>query len=289
MQADELEASYLDVPATPCLAEVDACGWATTVAVRAGRFVLGVRTNTEAGAEVVSRLFDDRLLEGARPPANLSLWLAPDADGAVGGLHRTYLAHVRMERGRSARRAIDTVWHELDGVDAMAEGRRVFDLTVLVRDGRAHLFPGWLRVAVIDDQRRWERAGFVVLERRWIEVDLASHEVLVPAPVSVQRRDEMASSLAAAEIEIGDDRALHGRIPIASWNVASGAGDAERLGAVVGDLRVGTSEVTAATVRELAVHLGELPSLGVDLEPLGLVNRVERAVSGPSESRSVDG
>ena len=220
-----IDPAYEEVPCTSCISGVDQLGWVEDpVAVSAGGHVLGIRVNLPGARELVEELFADRVAAGDRPDRNYSLWLAPRAEDGVRDLHRVYRTFVRTMRTRSARRALDTLWHELDVRDVRAAGDQpLFDVTVLVRDGVAHLLPGILRSTIVDDLRRWERAGFRLVERGWTLLDLAAGTVVVPAVDHPLTDPQLEERLAALDLDDRDEGpSASGSYPIATWTTDGG-------------------------------------------------------------------
>ena len=197
---------------------MDRLGWAVTVPVRAGDYVLGVRCSSDALARVLQQLFPDRYVPTAEPPANLSVFLAAAAGDGAQEVHRLYRNCGRLVRTRSVRRVFETLWHELDAHDVRAAGRVVLvDVLALVRDGEAYLIPRRYRRDVVDDERRWTRDGFRRVDRRWLEFDAATGTVTVPStdlPV-----DDILASIAS---KLGVEHRAEpptpaGTFPIRSW------------------------------------------------------------------------
>ena len=220
------EPQYLEVTPTSCIAGVDELDWAEgLVAVRAGSHVLGLRANNPQLKELLEDLFAPRLVPDATPDRNFSVWLAPRAsDSGVRDLHRVYRAFVRTMRTRSARRALDSLWHELDVRDIRAAGEwPLFDVAAFVRDGQAHLLPGVLRRTIVDDLRRWEQGGFRLVPRPWLELDLAAGELIVPPPTFALTDEQLADRLYALDLEDRpEEPLLDGRYPIATWTTDGG-------------------------------------------------------------------
>ncbi len=258
---------YLEVPCTSCLRQVDQLAWhEEVVPVSAGGFVLGVRVNAPEVGVLLRELFAERVVPGALPDRNYSLWLSPRADDGVAEIHRLYRTFVRAMRSRSVRRTLDTLWHELDVRDVRAAGvETLFDVTVLVRDAQAHLLPGPLRRAIVDDLRRWERAGFRLVERSWVVLDIAAGEVVVPAPRWPLSAPEISERIAALDV---DDRdagcAVSGRFPIATWTTDGGE---HTTAARVGQAGMQVLDREQRLSPELLVGLSTLlPTVG-DLAP----------------------
>jgi hypothetical protein len=275
--------AYLEVPCTSCIASVDQLGWEEQlVPVAAGGYVLGIRANTAGVADLVRDLFPDRLVAGASPDRNYSLWLAPRADDGVRDLHRLYRTFVRTIRTRSARRAIDTLWHELDTRDVRASGAEpLFDVTVFVRDGEAHVLPGVLRRTVVDDLRRWEQEGFRLVERGWTSVDLATGEIVVPAPRFPISDAELTARLAALSFDDRDEGlTLAGRFPIATWTTGKGGQSAaSRVGQAAMQILDREDHLGPALLGCLAMFLPRVGDLGPRWDGLdglrsGLLRRV---------------
>ena len=60
--------------------EVDRLGWAVTVPLQAGEYVVGVRATAEALGDLLRELFATRLIPDAEPLRNVSVYLAPPAE-----------------------------------------------------------------------------------------------------------------------------------------------------------------------------------------------------------------
>ena len=202
--------------------EVDRLGWAVTVPLRAGNHVLGVRVPSEDAAALVRELFADRYVPDATPPGNLSLWLAPPSTDGAQDLHRLYQTFTRSLRSRSVTRTLAALWHELDARDVRVDGTQLLvDATTLV-DGasRAHLLNRNWRRFVVDDEKRWRRAGLHLVERRWVHLDPQQGTVHAP-PVPEQLTEAALEDRIAA---LGVDHSADGEVrsgtwPIATWTV----------------------------------------------------------------------
>ena len=196
-----------------------------TVPLSAGAYVLGVRVNRSELGAMVRELFRDRLIEGVEPPANLSLFLAASesADG-VQELHRFYVNYSRALRSRSAVRALRALWHELDLRDVEAARERLqLDATVLVRDGHAYVLPARSRKQVVDAERRWRREGFLLVDRRRVDLDPVAGTVSVPPTPLEGGADRLRGQLAHLRIEdVEEPIAASGIYPIAAWVLQPG-------------------------------------------------------------------
>ena len=206
------------------MTEVDRLGWAVTVPLRAGNHVLGVRTNSAEAGELLRELFAERFVPDAEPPANLSLLLAPTAGDGPQPLHRLYVTHRRVLRTRSARRALDALWHELDVRDlAAARQRMLLDATVVVRDGAAHVLPASMRREIVDDRRRWEEEGFEVVDRRLVDLDPMAGTLTIP-PSGLGSEILVEARLAAMAIARRPEASQPaGALPILDWVLPPGA------------------------------------------------------------------
>jgi len=205
--------------------EVDRLGWVVTVPLRAGNYVLGVRANTSAVGDLVRDVFADRVVEEANPPGNISVLLAPVAAEGPQELHRVYLTYARMLRTRSVRRVLEAMWHFLDAYDrqAAADSLQVV-ATVFLAGGRAHLLPADERKQLVDEERQWNREGFVLVDRAALGLDLDDMTVTIPE-CGLEWTDEMNARVAALGL---DDRpagvrSKPGTYPIASWTAAANA------------------------------------------------------------------
>jgi hypothetical protein len=154
-----------------------------TVPLLAGGYVLGVRCSSEGLAELVAELFRHRYRPEAEPPPNLSFAAEPPASGtAPQMLHRLFFGYSRIVRTLSLRRAVDALWHILDSFDLAAGAKLRLAATVLAEGDRAHVFAPRARSWFGDDERRWLKAGFALVDRPVMEFDLARGRLVVPRP-----------------------------------------------------------------------------------------------------------
>lgn len=266
MSGAALVHDYLEVPPTSCIAVVDQLDWAGgLLALRAGEHVLGLRTNTPEVASLVREIFDRRLVPDAQPDRNYSLALIPRSETGLRELHRVYRNFVRTMRTRSARRALDTLWHELDMRDARtSRQQRLADVVVFVRDGQAHLLPGALRRPIIDDLRRWERDGFRLVERAWVTIDLDAAEIVIPRPAYPLSDGDLDHRLAELDLDDpGGGPSIAGRFPIVSWTTDAGTqGTAMRAGQAGMTLVDRKHHLDPATLQQLAEIIGQVADLG---------------------------
>jgi hypothetical protein len=241
--------------------EVDRLGWVVTVPLRAGTHVLGVRTTTLEAGDLLRELFTDRFVPDADPPANLSLLLAPFASDGPQPLHRLYVTHRRVLRTRSARRALDALWHELDVRDvAAARQRMLLDATVVVRDGAAHVLPASMRREVVDDRRRWEADGFEVVDRRLVDLDPVAGTVTVP-PSGLGSGMLTETTLAATGVAHRPEASQPvGTLPILDWALPPGTrSPAGRVVAAAGQVVDRPAHDGATMLAGLTALLATLP------------------------------
>jgi hypothetical protein len=202
--------------------EVDRLGWAVTVPLQAGEYVLGVRVGSSEMAVLLRQLFAERVVPAAAPPGNLSLFVAPVSDQAAQELHRLYVTFTRTVRTRSVGRLLDGLWHELDGRDAREMSDvPLLEATVLVSQGRAHLLPANSRAAIVDDERRWARSGLQLVDRRWLEIDAAEGTVTIP-PSGLPAGKVQIPSIDGVSVSDREEPAQPvGTFPIGSWTLSS--------------------------------------------------------------------
>lgn len=249
------------------MAAVDRLGWAATIPLRTGGYVLGARVNSHTVAEVVRQLFADRVAEPADPPSNLSLELAVAAhDDATGRrLHRLYRGCTLEQRTRDPVRALGALWHELHGHDLRwARTDLLLDATVLVEDGRANILPASVREHVVGDLRRWESHGLRLWDARWVILDLMAGEVVLSPPPFAEARVDIEAHVRNLGMEVpASDMSEGGRVPIISWTVARSArSPAERLMRAVGQILDRPDRLDADDVRRLGALLVETDDLG---------------------------
>ena len=249
------------------MAAVDRLGWAATIPLRAGGYVLGARVNTLAVADLLRELFAERVVDRADPPSNLSLHLSVDSDGeeAARRLHQLYLGCSLQQRTRDPLRTVGALWHELRGHDVRwARRQLLLDAAVLVKDGRAHILPASVRRHVVDDLRRWEMYGLHLWDARWVELDLSTAEVVLRSPPFADAVSSVEARSHGLGIEVRSDSGREaGRLPIASWTVARGIrSPAERVMRAAGQLLDRADHLDASGVRQLAAILAETGDLG---------------------------
>ena len=243
--------------------------------MHAGNYVLGVRVPSEEAAALVRELFADRVVVEATPPGNLSLWLAPPATDGTQDLHRLYETYKRTLRTRSVSRAFAALWHELDARDVRVEATHLLvDATTLIdRAGRAHLLDRTWRRSVVDDERRWSRAGLHLVERRWVQFDPQQGTVHAPPVPPQLSEDALRDRIGAIGVDHRADReAQAGTWPIASWIVRPQEGTlAQRTAAAAGavlDLHGSSGADTVRALAGLMDRLVEVPAGGAGLEKL---------------------
>ena len=191
--------------------------------MRAGEYVLGVRANSEQIGALLRGIFADRLVPEAEPPGNISVFLAEQTSGHAQERHRLYACHSRTLRTRSVARLLATLWHELDCYDARLhhEGM-LLDVTAVVRDGQAHLIPAVLRRQVSEKERSWARDRFEIVDRRWLDLDVATGTVTVTAPQVPGGKVALGDTLVALGVADRTEPAgPTGTFQVASWTVAA--------------------------------------------------------------------
>ena len=222
-----------------------------------------MRTNSAEAGALLHELFADRLVPDADPPANLSLLLAPPAGDGPQPLHRLYANHRRVLRTRSAHRALDALWHELDVRDvAAARQRMLLDATVVVRDGAAHVLPATMRGEVVDDRRRWEADGFEVVDRRLVDLDPVAGTVTIPPSGlgAVRLADTRLAAMAIAHRSRTPQPV--GTLPILDWVLPAGTqSPAGRVVAAAGQVIDRPAHDGATMLAGLAVLLADLPEV----------------------------
>ena len=257
------------------MTEVDRLGWAVTVPLRAGEYVLGVRASTHELGELLRDAFADRLEVAADPPPNYSLWLGGPTDDGTRDLHRLYRNCTRITVSRSLRRALEALWHELDQQDVRTRGfRPMIDAVVVVHDGAVHILSRGLRARVLRDQRRWEAEGLRLIDRRWFEVDLNRGNVLVPSPTLSAEVSDLAAVVDATDGVSGSGSAQSRWLPIASWTSGvGGGGPAARLMAVAATFLDRTEHVKGQELRALASLLHQKPDHHAHLRDMSDLRR----------------
>jgi hypothetical protein len=233
------------------------------VPVQAGDYVLGVRAPTESVGELLRSLLSERVVVDAEPPGNLSVFLTLPEPGSPRPLHRLYEGHFRNLRTPSPLRVLEGLWHEFDGYDVRARrDRMLLDGTVLIQGGRAHILPTRARAPIADNERVWERDGFLMVDRRWVELDLNAGTVTVPDPGL--DLDGAATELIRAGFEMrkGEDRPS-GTYPIATWTSARlNQRPSDRAVMAVCQILDRTRHEGAQMVRAAAQLLEHLPVVG---------------------------
>lgn len=200
---------------------MDRLGWAVTVPMSAGPYILGVRTNRLECADLMLSVFCDRLAIAENVPNNISLWLAEPvavSDVVASSLHLLYLDCDLVLRTRDPFRAMDGLWHELDRHDDRVNSTTMqVDATILVRNQRAHLLHPYARKQILARESRWESFGFRLVDRRRVSIDLRAGNIDVKSSglVANSRLKDALPALAAT-VRRAVDRPT-GRYPIASW------------------------------------------------------------------------
>jgi hypothetical protein len=176
--------------------------------------------------DLVEYLFGTRVQRNTQAPGNLSIWVAPIEEDRFRSFHRLYETHRLALRTKSLRRTLDLLWHELDGWVRRSYSysygdtdRLLIDTVVAIHMGRAHLLDARWRRALAREERRWVRAGFRILDRRWVELHLRSRSIEI-APSGLAWDDTALEYLHQLH-PIGDrvEPQPKGIFPIASWSM----------------------------------------------------------------------
>ena len=246
---------------------LDRLGWAVTVPLRAGQYVLGVRTNSEAFAEVLREVLADRLVPHADPPANLSVHIASKTPAdAAQDLHLIYEGHRVLRRTRTVSQLLDGLGRRLTGWDARAcQDTLVLDAVVLHLDGRAHLLAADSRQRATRRARKFADAGLMALGDRWFVLDPAAGTLTLPSAQLAH-----SARLRGLLAELDEDDADVGEVPAGTWPIASWTAGDERLSMASRVVLAGgqvldrTDHSGAELVTGLAALLDAVPTLPHD-------------------------
>jgi hypothetical protein len=207
-------ARLIRVPPGACTQRNDT-SWAATRAVRAGDYLLGVRSATPALDELVCRTLAGHLVDDVEAPPNYSLRLA-----ATGGVryHVMFRDCQTPVRTRSLCRLLRALCGFLDSHVAEQDSTAVHvEALVMVRDGVALLLPAELR-PLLTSEEHLRRRGFRVLDALTAALDPATGRLLARKPSITVDGTTLA---AAAALETEPDEALPtvelGDYPVRFW------------------------------------------------------------------------
>jgi len=123
-------------------------------------------------------------------------------------------------RTRDPHRFVRALAYHLSGHGAPPAGLVRADGMVAVHDGRAILLPASMRQSTATYERPLRDAGIILHDAPWVDVDLATGEVVVTPPrLPADRFADMVARLPAADHH--DPTVEPGRYPLAGWYFAS--------------------------------------------------------------------
>jgi hypothetical protein len=222
--------------------------------------VVGVRVNSRAAADILVELFADRHVPDAQPPPNVSVFLASSSGRGIQDLHRVYLQDRRALRSRSVIRVFQAVWHVLDGLGQIETGvLPLLEATVLLENGRAHVLDAGRRPRLADDERRWQTAGFRLIDRPFVTLDLGRAAVEVPVCPITADQIHRRSLLELGGADRSAPPPPAGRYPLASWSPGEADTRAGRVARAVGRIVNRGGLDGHGLVRSVAAQLERLP------------------------------
>jgi hypothetical protein len=200
---------------TPCSARLDALEWAGVLAVRAGRWVVGVRLDSDQGLAAVDQQFATwrAPAHDHTVPANFSVRLGGEASNRPGNrpLHLVYRDHEIVARRRSQDELLLDLAELVAAVDDRTDEQVLLQTAAVVTPGsEVVLVPAHLHRTLLTQRRRLESAGLELLRvsRHALDCDAAS--------VALHRPAVLAGRAVA--------RTLDGRLPVRTWCLPT-AGD----------------------------------------------------------------
>jgi hypothetical protein len=195
----------LTMKRTPCSVALEAEGWHATDAVRAGPYVVGIRTSDEATRAAVHARFASLLDPETVADANFSLRPATSAArGQTAQLAQVYAGCSLVGRHRTTTEALSQLARELQATGAIGDTDRPWFLgSVVIVDGDAVLAPGWLWPAWTAMASRL-RNQHVQLLGRSAALDTDTGEAVLPA-------------LPSTESPSSPDDTTEQRFPIRMW------------------------------------------------------------------------
>lgn len=165
--------------------------WADTVCVQVGRWLLGVRCDTEATAGVVRQLLAPHVREGKEPSVNYSVILGESGGLEPAGrgsgtqaLSLLYRSSLPVVRARSAGPVLEGLVAFLsDHLDPATDpGTLLLQQAALVRDGTAVMVP-WESTFELDQlEARLRRAGLRFVPQQLAVVDVETRSFTLTEP-----------------------------------------------------------------------------------------------------------
>lgn len=257
---------YLEEASTACMLAVDRLGWSTTVGVSLPSGLrLGVRTSSEAAADVVRRALGALAVHDPACPPNLSVRLESEDAGPVQSLHSLYRSCSLAVRTRSRSRAIDALVHHVWSFAAPERADVVLvSTTALERDGRLVLAPTRLRARIGAIEPRLRRAGIAVVDAPIVELGLGDvATAVVGAPLRPGADDQqvgVSTPIGRPGIELSPPPP--GQYPVAGRLLVGTGGDPDRSALLAGALAdlANVRSVGGARALAAAVRLSDVPT-----------------------------
>jgi hypothetical protein len=159
------------------------------IALSAGDFIFGIRTNSKIGSDLLRHHFASRVVDAPSPAPNYSIVIAEPTAHSFRPLHRLYESNCLQLSTSNLRNLFSSLWHELDAWDARGREELLVDATVVLRRGSAHVLEANLRRSIADARRRWEKDHLHLVDRRWFELNVSLGTLRIPGDSLVWDED----------------------------------------------------------------------------------------------------
>lgn len=216
-----------------------------TVAV--GSLQIGVRTGSTSLDVGLRAALAAHIVEDGQAPPNYSVRLTE----GPGSFHFLYWGGRTVLRTLDPQRLLDGLLTHLSAHAGLVPGRLRANALAAMRGDAALVLPAWLRQELPHFEPLLVRRGFTVADGPWVEIDLATAEVVVEPPLRVHR-PALDTIIANTRRKRREPSVPPGRYRIAAWSFLGAAGDAGRLSRAEATMRAITLSSTRVAPASLA-------------------------------------
>jgi len=277
LDGDEVRGTYLPAPGAMCGpggggGASNSTDWQGTRAYAFDEYHVGIRYDALDTANVLDRLFPGARVKDGRAPDNYSVALGGTATTRGAGASRSLklLVHgsTQLVRSRSGGRVLAALLQYLSGDLASPDPALTqVNATPVVLDGEALLLPPGLVAFVKQLQPRLAKAGMTIVDTPKTWLDLATNELVVPAPAVPF--DAAVLEELDADVKLGSELpwVRPGRFPVRAWMMSRRP---DQLGRLSPALAVTAALPTLYDLDDLRERIDQLAALFKHVVPYGI-------------------
>ena len=239
-----------------------------------------MRSSSAALDAGLRRALRAHVVEGGEAPPNYSVRVADEP----GAFHFLFWGGRTVLRTLDPQRLLAALLAHLSGHLDVPPGRLRANAIAAVNGETALVLPAWLRQELAHLEPLLVRRGFTVADGPWVDIDLATAELVVIDPaLSVDR--PALEAVAADLIRKRREQVVRpGRYPIAAWSFLGPAVEDGHLSRAESTLRaagLSSTKVTPASLALIGTFFATVPGRSFsEGAPSAIVEHLESLVGG---------